>query len=429
MENCRAFSAEFHGWSAYTIENSLIRLTAVPDIGGRIMAYDLGPYPYLFVDPDLAGKLFSPQENQGDGSLAAWKNYGGDKTWPAPQGWENDAQWHGPPDPVLDTGRYVLDELLSRDDLAMLRMISPADEKTGVQITRQFSIKRGSSRVWVELSFTNISQRTIRWSIWDVIQLRAERKDAEGVWQYDPNCSVTAPLNPKSRFARGYNVMFGDEENPQWQIDEEQNLFVGRYLWEIGKVGIDSPAGWIAFNQGTEGYAFAELFEFEEGASYPDDGVTIECWTVGAGKVANLDYEQTSIYLMETEVLSPLRTIAPGETTTFRLTWGACRCPGIIVDVNEAGCTAQPLSASVNDGFVRLRGQFGVFDRGELALICKGGDKQVIERLPLGEVDPLMAVLLDRTLPLPPGAEYVELHVTADAGRQFHLLASAVLEK
>ena len=95
IENCHANTGDFRGWSACTLQNDLVRLVAVPDIGGRIMAYDLGPYSYLFVDPDLAGKLYSPQENQGDGSLAAWKNYGGDKTWPAPQGWANDERQRG----------------------------------------------------------------------------------------------------------------------------------------------------------------------------------------------------------------------------------------------------------------------------------------------------------------------------------------------
>ena len=68
------------------------------------MAYDLGNYPFLWFDRNLAGKLFSAEENMGDGSIAAWKNYGGGKTWPAPQGWDRPDQWHGPPDPVLDTG-------------------------------------------------------------------------------------------------------------------------------------------------------------------------------------------------------------------------------------------------------------------------------------------------------------------------------------
>ncbi len=111
---CSVRTADFRGWPAAYLENGIIRLVAVPSIGGRLMAYDLGPYSYFFVDPDLAGKLYSAEENQGDGSLAAWKNYGGDKTWPAPQGWDNDQQWHGPPDPVLDTGRYTLDVLDER---------------------------------------------------------------------------------------------------------------------------------------------------------------------------------------------------------------------------------------------------------------------------------------------------------------------------
>ena len=49
---CTVQKCDFRGWTAYRLENGLINLVAVPDIGGRIMAYDLGPYPFLFVDPD-----------------------------------------------------------------------------------------------------------------------------------------------------------------------------------------------------------------------------------------------------------------------------------------------------------------------------------------------------------------------------------------
>jgi hypothetical protein len=135
---------DFHGWNAYEINNGLIRLVAVPDIGGRVMAYDLGSYPYLYVDRQLAGKLFTPEENQGDGSIGAWKNYGGDKTWPSPQGWDNDEQWAGPPDCILDTGRYHLDAFHADDDSGTIKMTSPAGSPTGVQITRQFTIRAGS---------------------------------------------------------------------------------------------------------------------------------------------------------------------------------------------------------------------------------------------------------------------------------------------
>jgi hypothetical protein len=425
---CTVRTADFRGWSAAYLENGLIRLAAVPDIGGRLMAYDLGPYPFLFVDPDLAGKLYSAAENQGDGSLAAWKNYGGDKTWPAPQGWDNDQQWHGPPDPVLDTGRYTLEALTEDGERALVRMVSPPDRKTGVQISRQITIRPGSSRVTLDLTFSNILDKAVRWSIWDVVQLRAECREVDGRLYPDPNSFVTAPLNPNSRFPRGFNVMFGEEENPQWQIDAETGLFMGQYLWEIGKVGIDSTAGWIAFSQGSAGYAFVERFAYEDGGEYPDDGVTIECWTVGAGQVANLDYGATEIYLMETEILSPLYTIAPAASKSFSIEWGVCRCPGPIVDVTDAGCVAEPLKAAFEGEYGRLTGKFGVFDIGELSIIWRNSQGEILQSDSIGMVDPLSAVLIDRVMPVPAGAAAVDCLVTAAANSQQSLLASATME-
>ena len=198
---CTFERADFRGWEAVYLRNGFVTLAAVPDIGGRVMAYNLGDYPYLFVDPDLAGKLFTAEENQGDGSLAAWKNYGGDKTWPSPQGWDNENEWHGPPDPLLDTGHYRLQKLEGDDRAATLEMVSPPDPRTGVQITRQVTLKRGGSRVTLDLSFRNISERSVRWSIWDVVQLNAGRALPGGVLAPETACSVTVPLNPRSRFS------------------------------------------------------------------------------------------------------------------------------------------------------------------------------------------------------------------------------------
>jgi hypothetical protein len=313
--------ADFCGWQAVYLRNGLVTLVAIPDIGGRLMAYDLGPYPYLFVDRSLAGRLFTSEENAGDGSLAAWKNYGGDKTWPSPQGWDRDDQWSGPPDPVLDSGRYRVEKLETGEAGASITMVSPPDERTGLQITRKATLQAGSTRVILDLTFTNISNRSVRWGIWDVAQLRAERMLPDGNLAPETNCAVTVPLNPHSRFERGFNVMFGQESNAQWSTDLEQGLFMGRYQWEIGKVGIDSKAGWVAFSNMTSGYAFAERFVVFPGQDYPDGGATVECWTVGKGRVANLDYEHSDIYLMETEILSPFYSFAPGENRSFRIEW------------------------------------------------------------------------------------------------------------
>lgn len=423
---CTARQAPFRGWDACHLENGLVHLVAVPAIGGRVMAYDLGPYPFLFVDPHLAGKTFTAEEHQGDGTLASWKNYGGDKTWPAPQGWENEQQWHGPPDPVLDSGHYTLERCRSTNGCATVRMISPPDRRTGVQITRHFTLQPDSSRVTLQLSFANVKEELIRWSIWDVVQLRAERRLADGSRTHDPECTVTAPLNPDSRFAQGFNVMFGEAENPQWSTDMEHNLFIARYLWRIGKVGIDSPAGWIAFNQGREGYAFVERFPYEADAEYPDEGATVECWTIGSGQVDNLNYDGSDIHLMETEVLGPLQEIAPGDAAHFTIEWAAARCRGPIVAVSDGGCAARPLSVTVSDGYAHLTGHFGVFDRGKLLLRWQGRAGGLVGERHLGQVDPLQSITLDLVEPLATNVAEVALVVAPTQGGTY-LLARATL--
>ncbi|MCB9125341.1 MAG: DUF4380 domain-containing protein [Caldilineaceae bacterium] len=400
-------------------------MIAVPKIGGRVMAYDLGDHPFLFVDPDLAGKLFSAEENQGDGSLAAWKNYGGDKTWPAPQGWDNDEQWHGPPDPILDTGRYTVDEVVARPDRAAIAMSSLPDPRTGVQITRRFTLAPGSSRVQVELTFRNVSDRAVRWGIWDVVQLNAARTLSDGSRTHDPTCTVTAPVNPQSRFARGFTVMFGADDNPQWQVGD--GLFRADYQWAIGKVGLDSPAGWIAFHQASQQAAFIEQFAYVPGAAYPDEGATVECWTVGAGKVANLDYAESGIYLMETEVLGPLTRIEPGATTTFAIEWGACRCTGAVVDVQPGGCAATRLAARVTGNAVRLTGSFGVFDAGQLIVAWIDGAGQELANAKVQRSDPLTALDVDTVLSPPSTATGVEIRVRSDTDGKVRRLAEARL--
>lgn len=390
---------DFHGWNGYEISNGLIRLVAVPDIGGRIMAYDLGSYPYLYIDRQLVGKLFSPEENQGDGSLAAWKNYGGDKTWPSPQGWDNDEQWAGPPDCILDTGRYQLDEFSADEEHATIKMTSPAGSPTGVQITRQVTIHPGSSRVTLDLAFHNISPRKVRWSIWDVVQLAAERITADGSLKPETGCVVSAPLEPHSKFDRGFYVMFGDPQNPQWHSDKEAGLFFGDYLWEIGKVGLDSRGGWAAFVNKSSQQAFTARYKAYPGEEYPDDGAGVEFWTVGRGKVANLDYEKSDIYLMEVEILSPFRQIEPGQSTSFGIEWGVCRCPGPILDVTEGGCTGKSLVAKRSGGQIHVSGQHGVFDEGQLQLDWLDPTGLTIGTLDLGAVSPLTTVVLEDTHP------------------------------
>ncbi len=416
-----AVRTEVYGWQGVELRNAWVTLRAVPDIGGRVVGYRLGPYECLWLNKRYLGKLFTPEEHLGDGSMDAWINYGGDKTWPAPQGWDNDDQWHGPPDPVLDGGRYTLDLLEADEMSATVRMTSPADPQTGMQITRQATLHHGGSRVTLALTFTNTSDRPRRWSIWDVFQHRAEKILPDGTLTHQDACAVTTPLNPASRHPKGYQVMFADPANPQWQV--EDGLFVARYLYRVGKVGLDSLGGWIAFSDAAQGYAFAAQFTPQPGAEYPDNGSTVECWTVGLGEVPGLklNYAGSSIYLMETEVLSPLFDFAPGQSHTFTIAWGVCRCPSKVVGAAAAGVAARKLSAAHDGDHVHLQGVFGVFDAGQAVLQLLDSQGRVIRQRALGEVDPLTVLTVDVLLPLT-GAAAARLVVVATADGQERLL-------
>ena len=425
VSNCRIEHISFHGWDAVRLSNGLVSLVAVPDVGGRIMAYDLGDYPYLWFDRNLAGKLFSPEENMGDGSIVAWKNYGGDKTWPAPQGWDSPDQWHGPPDPVLDTGRYALEILDSPAAAASIRMESLPDPRTGVQISRQVTLHAGGGRVSLHLEMTNVSDQVRSWGIWDIVQVDATSLDDNGEETHNEQAWLYIPTSSDSRFSRGFNVMFGEEDNPEWQPEVRPNLLGAQYLYQLGKIGIDSTAGWIAFvNQATD-FAFCQCFTYFPGEEYPDDGASVECWTTGHGEpVGGLDFGKLNLFHMEAEILGPLRSMAPGETQRLDIDWYVARCPGPIVNVTDAGCANQRLRAESIDAGIRLTGVFGLFHLGSVQLVWLDEDDHDVAAETLALVNPLNVLRVDCVRRPPPGAQVAQLLLCDAQGQPISQLDS-----
>ncbi|MBI2940132.1 MAG: DUF4380 domain-containing protein [Chloroflexi bacterium] len=418
VPRCRVGHIHFRGWRAIELDNGLVGAVAVPDIGGRIMAFDLGFHSFLWTDPRLAGKLFTAEENQGDGSLASWKNYGGDKTWPAPQGWDTDEQWHGPPDPVLDSGRYTVERVESTAEAATVRLRSPEDPRTGIQLVRELTLHQGRSHATLHLEMRNVSGRERTWSIWDVLQLDATCRTGDGRETHNDQAWLYIPIDPASRFSRGYQVTYGDKDNPQWRTDVSPNLLAVQYQYRLGKVVVDSSAGWLAFVDRTTDFAFCERFTYYAGMPYPDGGASVECWTTGIGEpVGGLDYRRERIYHLEAEVLGPLRTLAPGEAQALDIEWHAARCPGPIVDVTAAGCSHQRLSAEDVSAGVRLTGVFGVFAWGEAQLVWRGATGQELGVESIGPADPLGVLAVDLVRRVPTGAAAVELRVADTQGQ------------
>ena len=121
---------------------------------------------------------------------------------------------------------------------------------------------------------------------------------------------------------------------------------------------------------------------------------------------------------MEVEILSPFQHMDPGQTASFQIEWGACRCPGPILEVTEGGCAGRKLQAQRADDYTHVSGGFGVFDEGKLRLDWIGQNGALLESVDLGAVNPLGIVSLDHIFPTVQGALQVRLIVEAQDGQR-----------
>ncbi|MFQ6115069.1 MAG: DUF4380 domain-containing protein, partial [bacterium] len=229
---CIAESVEYENWSAYSLNNGIITLTIVPDIGGRVMEFNLGEHPLFYVNSAEFGKLYNPPKTEAE---QVWHNYGGYKTWPAPQ-----SRWGGPPDPIgslLDGGKYTGRITKQSGDVAEVEVVSPRDDVIGIQFIRQIKILKGTTHVIARQTMVNISDKPVTWSIWDVTQvpakLNAEQKFSNQAWIY-------FPLNPNSIYKKGYRLLDGKQFNPEWHPNVVPGIMGVQFQFIKGKIGSDN---------------------------------------------------------------------------------------------------------------------------------------------------------------------------------------------
>ncbi len=327
-----------------------------------------------------------------------WLNYGGDKVWPAPQGWGSDEQWYGPPDPVLDGGPYTAELTKENDRLGAIRVTSEKDKRSGVEFSRKFRIFNGSTRVSIEATMKNIDTKRRRWGIWTVTQFDTSNRHGDG---YNENYWAYCPLNPNSMFHKGYNVMLGLVSHLSYKPDYENGMMRVHYDYRVGKIGMDSSAGWVVTLDATDGYVFVHRFTYEPGKPYPDNA-SVEFWLNGPGELVAWGREIAKMpddtpYLMESEVLSPFASLEPGESYTFCYDWYSAKVPSdcAVIACSDIGVTCKELSAKLCDGQLTLDGEYGVFYEGYVQIVLlDGNDKEIKKVSKNPAVTPLKAFVL-----------------------------------
>jgi hypothetical protein len=418
--------ADYRGWAAHRMANEFISLHVVPEIGGRVMQFQLGKKEFLWVNPQLAGKMPPASGLAADG---AWLNYGGDKLWPAPQGWDNEEQWPGPPDAVLDGQPYEYEPVKTQDGEVAVRLTSGRDRRSGIQFSRTIRMESNSTRVAFTATMKNVDTRPRRWGIWTHTQLDAQAPDKA---HFNDRMRAWCPLNPHSQFPAGYRVMFGEPDNPSFRSDRQRGLLEVQYRYQVGKIGLDSAAGWVATVDGSAGAVFVQRFVYEPQAEYPD-GASVEFWHNGVGTIHAYgkdmvmdDNPQTNPYVFESEVLSPFARLDPGQSYSWSWEWFTANVGGDypVLACTPAGLVAEPFTATRHAQSVTLRGRLGVFYAGTLQAEFLDGDNQIIATAPVANrVSPLEAVVLNVDLPTPATTAVVRLTLMDPQGSEVGELA------
>ncbi|MHC4891690.1 MAG: hypothetical protein ACYTEO_19750 [Planctomycetota bacterium] len=197
--------------------------------------------------------------------------------------------------------------------------------------------------------------------------------------------------------------MLGLVSHLSYKPDYEDGMMRVHYDYRVGKIGMDSSAGWIATLDATDGFCFVHRFTYEPDKPYPDNA-SVEFWLNGQGELVAwgqgvIKMPEDTPYLMESEVLSPFAALNPGESYTFSYDWYAAKVPAgsVIVGCNNIGVTCKPLSAKLHNGRLILDGSFGVFYKGGIRLVFLDENDSEIKKAPDKlPVTPLQALVLSQ---------------------------------
>ncbi|MGA7505842.1 MAG: hypothetical protein WA859_14735 [Candidatus Sulfotelmatobacter sp.] len=408
---CRVGPIEYRGWHAQQLSNKWEQLIVVPQNGGRLMQVTFAGHPYLFVNPELAGKYFPPTSGK-------WFNYGGDKLWPLPEGNDDEQHWVGDSD-ALDDGPFSFRKL-SEGKECEIELNGPGDPQTGIQYRRTISIDADSPRIRFHATMKNITGHDVEWSMQSVSQYNTA--DPSSPAGFNHNFWTFTPANSNSSYLNRYHVRFGPAQNSAVSVRDD-GLFTVHYVHMAAELWLDSTDGWLAVVDGASKYAMVERFQYDASKPYPGKASVI-FWTNGPEMRLNndgvpslsADADATPTYL-EAEINSPMCRLHPGETCDLDTEWFPTRAGSEFHGVKDAGIVMRPLQSTLlENGKIKLSGSFGVFSSGHLAVHFYDEHGASLGTVRIAEVNPAEPVLLETEAVPPAKPARISLHVEDENG-------------
>ena len=264
----------YRGWNdALVMSNGIVEAVIVPSIG-RVMQFRFaGESEGVFWEnAALAGKPVNPTSND-------WGNFGGDKSWPAPQSeWPKITPRAWPPPVAFDSMPCTAE--IKGD---AVELTTPIDPHYGIRVRRTITLDARLPAMHIKTAYEKVEGEPRKVSIWVITQL------PEPVMVY-------VPLPANSINANGY-VMQSKTAPPS--LKRAANLLsMTRDKTTAYKIGTDaSTMLWMG-----EKFAVRIDSPRQPNAEHPDSGSSAEVYT-------NAD----PLAYVELETLGPLRDMKKGD--------------------------------------------------------------------------------------------------------------------
>lgn len=269
--------------------NGKVEAVIVPAIG-RVMQFRFageedGPF---WENAELFGKSPDPKSQ-------TWGNFGGDKTWPAPQSdWPKITPRGWPPPQAFDS-MPVTAEIRLTPLTKMVELISLIDSHYGIRTRRLVVVDNKRPQMTITTSYEKVEGDPVTVGVWIITQL----KDPQAVHIFLPKNTI---------FAEGYTKQ--SKQLPAGLNHQGRLLSLTRDPKISTKIGTDaSSLVWIG-----EKYTLRIDSPRAANETYPDQGSSAEVYT-------NPD----PLKYVELEMLGPLKTMKVGDRIEHNNTYTLSR--------------------------------------------------------------------------------------------------------
>lgn len=267
--------AVYRGWrDALIISNGTIEVVVVPAIN-RVIQFCFVNEDGVFWENDaLAGELPDPTSE-------GWKNFGGDKTWVAPQ-----SEWQPVAGRTTPTVAFNALPATAKTHADGVELVSQIDEHYGIRARRFIRLDDREPVMTITTVYEKLAGDPRRVSVWIITQL----KEPRGVFIPVPRSSVMPESYvklgrmkavPPSLTITNKMMSLVRDKTANYKIGSD----AGTLLWIDARhtLRIDSP----------------RTFAVE----YPDANSSAEVYT-----------NKDPLAYVELEMLSPLKTMSVGDT-------------------------------------------------------------------------------------------------------------------